>query len=160
MDKLNQITSHPLYQEQLALIETFEASRIFCGHDLQHFLDVSRIGYIFLLEKGIEVSKEVVYAYGFLHDIGRAVEYKGGQGHHLASLKLAEEILKESDYTEEETQLILKAIASHRDQTVGGLDTFEGLMYKADKASRACWSCPAESQCNWDRQKKNIRVEV
>lgn len=160
MDKLNQLLNHPIYKKQMAAIEAYEAARIFCGHDFQHFLDVSRIGYILVLEKGLEVSKEVVYGYGFLHDIGRAVEYSGGAPHDQASVHIAEVVLKESDYTTEEVEQIIKAIKSHRNMDIKDKESFEGLMVKADKASRACWQCPAESQCNWNSQKKNIRVEV
>lgn len=160
MDKVNQIINHPLYMKQLALIDTYEAKRIFCGHDFQHFMDVARIGYIYVLENGLQVDKEVVYAYGVLHDIGRAVEYGGGESHDLASIKIAREILEDTTYTADERKLIIKAIGSHRDGAVAEQSSFEGLMYKADKASRACWQCPAESQCYWDKKKKNLRVEV
>ncbi len=160
MDKLNQILNHPVYKKQLAAIEAYEATRIFCGHDFQHFLDVSRIGYILVMEKGLQVSKEVVYGYGFLHDIGRAVEYGGGASHDQASVEIAEVVLKESDYTTEEVEQIIRAIKSHRNRDIRDKETFEGLMVKADKVSRACWQCPAETQCNWDSQKKNSRVEV
>ena len=160
MEKLNQILNHPLYKKHLADIEAFEKSRIFCGHDFQHFMDVSRIGYIYVLEKGLQINKEVVYGYGFLHDIGRAVEYNGGVSHELASVELATLILKDTDYTGEEVQQIIAAIKNHRSRDGKDKISFEGLMYKADKASRACWQCPAEAKCNWDKEKKNIRVEV
>lgn len=160
MNKVNEIWSNKLYQDQYDKIQAYEADRIYCGHDSEHFLNVARIGYILVLETGMNVDKEVVYAYGLLHDIGRADQYAGGLDHHLASLNYAEAILKDTSYTVDEVQQIMSAIASHRDEAVKDDLTFEGLMYKADKLSRACYSCKAEATCNWSPEKKNRRIEV
>lgn len=160
MDKVNQLLNSPDYRTYLEEIETYEKDRKHCGHDLQHFLDVARIGYILVLEHGIEITKEVVYGYGLLHDIGRGAEYKTGEPHDTASVRLAGALLEKTDYTEEESTLIIRAIEHHRDAAYEDLATFEGLMYKADKASRACYSCQAKMTCYWDPKKKNMRIEV
>jgi len=160
MDQLSEILEHPLYQQHRKAIDDCEKDRYFCGHDTQHFLDVARIGYIYVLEHHLPISKAVVYAYAFLHDIGRDVEYNGGEAHDLASLKIAKLILKTSSYTEKDQALILSAIGQHRDGSQGDSDTFEGLMYRADKQSRACYQCEAEAACHWAKHKKNMTIEV
>ena len=34
-----------------------------------------------------------------------------------------------------------------------------GVLYRADKASRACFACQASSQCNWKAVKKNQEIQ-
>ena len=51
MNRLDEICSHPLWQKCLQEIGRLEEDRIFCGHDVQHFLDVARIAYIENLEQ-------------------------------------------------------------------------------------------------------------
>lgn len=160
MKLINQLINHPLYIEARKAIDQWEAGRIFCGHDTQHFLDVARIGYIYVLEEGIDVSKEVVYAYAFLHDIGRAQEYAGAEQHDKASARIAKIILEDLGVKASDQALIVSGIEHHRDNSVEGVLSFEGLMYKADKASRACYQCKAQDQCYWDEHKKNLTIEV
>lgn len=160
MDKFNQILAHPLYQMHRKAIEALERDRQFCRHDTQHFLDVARIGYILVLEDGLKIDKEVVYAYAFLHDIGRDVEYNGGEAHDLASIKLAKIILSDTSYSEDEQRQIIGAIEHHRDRAIADSGTFEGFMYQADKKSRACHMCQAEPECHWAKNKKNMMIEV
>ena len=160
MERLNKIVAHPLYLAHRKVIESFEGERPFCGHDLQHFLDVSRIGYILVLEHGLQIPKEIVYAFGFLHDIGRDVQYLTGEAHNLASLPIAEKILQDTGFEQDESALILKAIEGHRKKKNRDREDFEGLMYRADKASRACYNCKAETECNWSKSKKNLEIEV
>ena len=33
-----------------------------------------------------------------------------------------------------------------------------GLFYRADKLSRNCFSCPAEGECDWPKEKKNREI--
>ena len=160
MEKFSEILEHPLYQRHRKAIDVCEVDRYFCGHDTQHFLDVARIGYIYVLEKGLGISKAVVYGYAFLHDIGRDIEYNGGEAHDIASVKIAKLILHDTRYTDEEQALIIGAISHHRDKTIAESETFEGLMYQADKKSRACHECKAEAECHWASHKKNRTIEV
>lgn len=160
MERLNQIIQMRGYQEQLLAIENYESDRIFCGHDIKHFLDVSRIGYIMVLEAGLPIKKDVIYAIGFLHDIGRGCQYETGEPHHLASVRLSSVLLGESEYTQEEQALILEAIGHHRTQPIDGEVDLNTIMYRADKASRACYDCPAYKECNWSPEKKNSKIEV
>lgn len=92
MERIDAIVRDPLFQECLAKTAEIEKEREFCKHDLQHFVDVARITYILILEsgalwsfikdndlKGTREAKEVVYAAGILHDIGRWRQYETGR---------------------------------------------------------------------------------
>ncbi|MFQ9392946.1 MAG: HD domain-containing protein [Lachnospiraceae bacterium] len=78
----------PLYRTCLSKIALFERDRIFCGHDMAHFLDVARLAYIFNLEENLGIEKEEIYTAALLHDVGRFVQYEDGTPHQLAGLPL------------------------------------------------------------------------
>lgn len=82
----------------------------------------------------MNVSKEIIYAIGLLHDIGRWVEYEGGEKHNKASYKLSLDILKECDFNKEEIEIILSGILNHRNSEAEGLDK---IIYLADKNQEA-----------------------
>lgn len=153
LDKINSILKNKKYIENLKLLEKLEENREFCKHDLEHFLSVSRITYIKALEKGLDVSKDVIYAFGLLHDIGRVLEYTKGIEHQKASVIIASDILKETEYTEKEKELILNLIDSHRKKE--DLNSLEKLIKTSDKESRNCFNCKAYEKCYWSAQKKN-----
>jgi putative nucleotidyltransferase with HDIG domain len=135
-----------------------EATRIFCKHDLQHCIDVARIATILNLQEGFGVSKELIYATALLHDIGRHLQYENGTPHEEASAKLAPDILAACGFAEEEIGRIVEAIARHRDVTAQTESNLVGLLYRADKASRACYQCVASEACNWSEDKKNKKI--
>lgn len=155
MEKINKILNDEKYKEYLYKIKKFEEKRIFCKHDLGHFLDMSRIAYIMVLEKKLNFSKEVIYAIGLLHDIGRWMEYEKGVDHHKASVELSKNILINCDFSEAEIDLILKAIAAHR---VKNSEILNEIIYKSDKLSRNCMECAAREECNWSDDKKNLNI--
>ena len=95
MERVNKILNHPTYKTLLEELSRLEKDRFFCKHSLEHFLDVARIAYINVLERGLSYKKEIIYAIALLHDIGRVEEYKNGISHDIASVKIAEEILIE-----------------------------------------------------------------
>ena len=164
MKRVNAILSHKDYNNYYDKIQSHEKDRIFCGHDMTHFLDVARICYILTLEKGLTIAKDVVYASALLHDIGRFVQYEGGNSHEIASADLCPGILKDCGYSEAEITTIVAAISNHRNKAVLDIadheqDAFLKCFYMADKSSRGCHSWPAESQCNWDLNKKNMSIE-
>ena len=66
MKRIDQILSHPVFQEQFALLQEAEKDRIFCRHTMEHFLDVARLMYIYNLEDQAGFSKEMIYAAGLL----------------------------------------------------------------------------------------------
>ena len=136
MIRVNQIWKHPIYQEQLQALQMLEADRKFCRHTPEHFLDVARLAYI--------------------HDIGRAEQYRSGIPHDEAGAQIAEQILRELSFDPSEIQEITSAIREHRNAARS--DTLSSLIYDADKASRNCFSCPAEKECYWSAEKKNLTI--
>ena len=105
--------------------------------------------------ENLSVSKEVIYAIGLLHDIGRVRQYEEGIHHDIASVEMSREILKETSFTEDEVNIILNGIANHRKESDNKL---EEIIYKADKLSRQCFNCKAEKECYWSSEKKNFKI--
>ena len=156
MIRVNQIWNHPIYQEQLQALQTLEADRTFCRHTPEHFLDVARLAYIHALESHASVSKELIYCTALLHDIGRAEQYRSGIPHDEAGAQIAEQILRDLSFDPSEIQEIISAIREHRNAARS--DTLSSLIYDADKTSRNCFSCPAEKECYWSAEKKNLTI--
>lgn len=158
MTKIEQIMSHPLYREHMMGIKVAEKERIFCKHGLEHCLDVARILYIMVLEEGLPYEKELVYAAGLLHDIGRYDEYTRKVSHHEAGVHVAEEILADCQFCANERYIILNAIEKHKDFHEGG-ERFCQLLYQADKLSRCCYLCDAWQECYWETERKNRMIQ-
>ena len=159
MQRVNQIWRHPLYQACVGKIEKLEKERPFCGHDWEHFLAVARLAYIENLEQGLQIPKEWIYACALLHDIGRHKQYLEGVPHQKASAQIADPILEDCGFSKEERQVILEAIASHRNTQTKTASGLAGVIYRADKASRACYACAARDICDWPVEKKNMTIE-
>ncbi len=159
MERIDKICNHELFLYHLHANEAAEAQRCFCRHSMVHFLDVARIGRIINLEENLGINKEWIYAVALLHDMGKHIQYEDGTPHEIASGKIAPTILKECGFDEKETQVIVDAILSHRDVTVREEKNLRGLLYRADKASRACFACAAKDECNWKDGKKNMRIQ-
>jgi HD superfamily phosphodiesterase len=127
---------------------------------MTHLLDVARLAWIFNLEEHLDIEKERIYAAALLHDIGRHIQYLEGTPHQEAGVPIAVQILKDCGFTEEEQAEISEAIARHRDVSVRDTKTLAGLIYRGDKASRACFGCRAEKECDWSREKKNLLLKA
>lgn len=156
MERVNKILKDSRYREYVEKNRQAEAERPFCRHDMGHFLDVARIGMILNEKENYGVSKELLYAAALLHDIGRWQQYESGIPHEQASVALAPEILAKCGFNKEESDSILEAVAAHRDACVREKRNLQGLLYRADKLSRACFSCEAEKRCDWKKDKKNL----
>lgn len=156
MERVNYILKDKRYKLYLEKIKKHEENRIYCRHDLEHFLNMSRIAYIMILEKNLKIDKEVVYAIGLLHDIGRWKQYEEGIDHHKASAMLSREILIDSKFEEQEINFILEGILNHRALKE---DSINDIFYKADKLSRNCIECLAKDSCNWKEEKKNFVIK-
>ena len=158
MNRVNAIINHPVFIDVLGKIASVEHDRPFCCHDLQHLLDTARIAYILALESGADIGKELIYTAALLHDTGRYLQYTEGVPHEVASAGIAAEILPECGFCEDETALIIAAISAHRrkNEDMTGLS---GLLYRADKLSRACYNCAARRECNWADERKNMKPE-
>jgi uncharacterized protein len=151
MNVLDQIISHPLWIESYQKIQDLEKDRIFCKHDLDHFLAVGRLIVIELQKNGInEGDYDVYYAAALLHDIGRHLEYTDGVPHEEGSAVLASEILKDTDFEESTQAAIVDMIKKHRSAS-------EDLLAKMDKLSRNCYLCKAKDDCKWPDEKKNLQ---
>ena len=165
MELTNRILVNKGYRDRLREIGDFEADRVFCRHDMEHFLDVARIAYALNLERGYGLSKDMIYAAALLHDIGRAEEYRTGRSHDEAGADIAEVVLVECDATAEHIRVIKEAIQTHRGHDIGGLFAKDGkgdflsrLIKEADKLSRPCFDCEVSSQCKWPEEKKNNKL--
>ncbi|MDO5799612.1 MAG: HD domain-containing protein [Eubacteriales bacterium] len=158
MKRVQAIWEHPLYQHNLEEMTRIEADRIFCRHTPEHFLDVARLAYIFALERSIACSRELIYCTALLHDIGRAEQYTTGVPHDEAGAVIAEKILSDLGFSSEEKSSIISAIREHRsfreEPSVLGQ-----LICEADKKSRNCFLCKAETECYWSPQKKNMTIQ-
>ena len=158
MDRINKIFAHPLYKQAYEKIVFYEKDRIYCGHDLGHFLSVARLAYIKILEENKKIEKEIVYAGALLHDIGRCKEYEEKIPHDIASANLARDILLDCAFSIEEIDEIVTAIQGHRgfnsdeEKVANDLST---ILKWADKKSRNCMVCPARCSCKWSEEKKN-----
>lgn len=159
MDRIDKILNHDLFMENLRQNETAEVDRHFCRHDMIHFLDVARIGEIINLEEQMGLNREWIYGAALLHDMGKHVQYEAGTPHELASAEIAPVILHDCGFDETETGVIVEAIRNHRDAAVADRQDLSGVLYRADKASRACFCCKAEAECNWKNGKKNLTIK-
>lgn len=156
MERVNRILKNPQYLSALEKIADCERERMFCKHDLDHFLSVARIMYIHSLENDLNLEKDIIYATSILHDIGRHIEYTDGIPHEIASLSLSEEILLESGFSEKEQSRILYAISKHN--LAKEEDKLTNLLQWADHLSRNCFNCHARSKCKWSEEEKNMEV--
>lgn len=157
MKRVNDIWNHPVYQEHLKKVLRWEKERKFCRHTVEHFLDTARLTYIYTLEEGLGIPKDIIYAAALLHDIGRHLQYEEGIPHEKASAAVAVGILSGCGYTKPECECILGAILNHRKKTQ--TSDFSALFYKADKMSRCCFSCPVQEECDWPAEKKNLNIQ-
>lgn len=154
MQRCNKIYHHPLYSECLKRIEKHEKDRIFCLHNLTHFLDTARIGYIKILESKLDIDKELYYAAALLHDIGRY----SGKPHSEAGAEYAAKIMPDCGFSEAETQVVVDAILCHRTKSTG--NSFADILSSADKESRMCFACKAADECYWADEKRNKEINI
>lgn len=157
MKKIDKIISNKIFREHLRGIEFYEKDRKYCSHGFGHLLDVARICYIVSLERGLEFDKEIIYAAALLHDIGRFEQYSEKIPHDKASGKIAEIILNQCGFGEDEIKVIIEAIESHREKQ-NDETALNYILYNADKLSRMCCLCEAEQSCYWSDEKKNFSI--
>ena len=161
MERVNAVLQHPLFVGALGKANELEKNRVFCRHGMDHLLDVARLAYILFLESQekteFNVNKELIYATALLHDAGRARQYEDGTPHEEESARIADIILPECGFSEQEIAVMIEAILSHRTNCAGDKSGFAGLFYRADKLSRRCFDCAASGDCDW--KNKNARLE-
>ena len=157
--RVRQIVTHPLYQQEFSALQRAEQGRIYCNHTMEHFLDVARICYILVLQDGADLPRELIYGAALLHDLGRYRQIADGTPHEVASAQLAEEILADCGFAEEE----IKAVAEAVDDAKNDAGTVERILlgdylYRADKMSRLCFCCEARESCKWSEEEKNMEI--
>ena len=91
-----------------------------------------------------------------LHDIGRWCEYESGTAHEYASAQIARGVLKRALFCEDDTEQIYEAILHHRKSNAE--DSLSYLLYRADKLSRSCYQCTAQSTCH--RLSRNDQLHI
>jgi putative nucleotidyltransferase with HDIG domain len=160
MDRINKILKHDLFLYHLDMNNKAEADRKFCRHNMAHFLDVARIAWIYCHEENLALDREIVYAAALLHDMGKHIQNEDGTPHEKAGGAIAEKILSDCGFSGKETNLITDAILNHRNRDIRNEKSLRGILYRADKASRACFACPAEKECKWGNEKKNMDLKV
>ena len=101
-----------------------------------------------------DYMKEILYVTALLHDIGRCSKYEETMSHREAGPIIARPILERTGFSYGEIDDILGAIRNHGTipEDEGSLD---GILYRADKLSRLCYSCDASASCDWNEEKKN-----
>jgi HD superfamily phosphodiesterase len=146
---VNQLLEHEDYIRYIEKIDELEKERLFCKHGFEHGLNVARIAYAYMLEKGEAILlKEAVYAAAFLHDIGRWVEYETGEDHAEASARLALPLLEACSFTPEDVQMILAGIREHRLHGEDNLTPLGEALALADDWARDCRHCSVQNQCH------------
>lgn len=158
MERVEKIRTQAVYQDYYDRIRQHEKDRIFCHHDMGHFLDVARLANILAWKEGLQIKEDVIYATALLHDIGRFRQYEDGTPHQIESASLAEPILIAAGYEEIERKAILSAILNHRNREIEKEASLDGIIYRADKMSRSCFACEAEHLCDWKADKKNLQI--
>ena len=158
MKKTHSIFNHPLFVQSMRKNELSEINRPYCKHDLAHAIDVARIAYVINLEDQLGFSKETIYATALLHDITKWEQHLSDIPHNQSAIEPATKILQDVEFSEEEIANICYAILHHKD---GPPDTtgFAYLIFRADKLSRACYSCDSKSSCYWEDSKKNTLLK-
>lgn len=159
MIRVNKLIQDADYGAYLRKIQHCEADRRFCRHDFQHMVDVARITYLLLMETGDlkllmeqhgiipqAKAREIIYAAGVLHDIGRWLEYETNEDHAVAGARLATALLERTGFTAGEALLICQGIKEHR-LTEGTAGMLGSYLARADDLSRPCASCRAQDEC-------------
>ena len=159
MERVNRIIKNSTFKRSYKLIEDYEKTRIYCKHDMAHLLDVARLAWIFNLEENLGISREIIYATAILHDIGKNEQYLNKTAHEIAGSQIARSILCDCGFDEAESEMILSAIETHRDEKQLNHKNLNRIIYQADKMSRSCFTCDAKASCNWDPGKMNLEVK-
>ncbi|WP_434510838.1 HD domain-containing protein [Desulfitobacterium sp. AusDCA] len=146
--RVNQILKHDLFKEYSQYNSQAEEKRAFCRHGLDHGIAVARIAYIYLLEQqNTSLSKEVIYAAGLLHDLGRWREYETGEDHALAGAELVKPIIQDSGFSIDELETITQGIREHRLNPEGKMSLLGRALAYADDWARDCRNCLIKEAC-------------
>ena len=159
MDLTDKIINNIEYKTCMERIKAFEKDRVFCKHDIEHLLSVARIAYCINLERGYDLSKDLIYSAALLHDIGRCRQYEEGVPHEEAGVDISRRILKSCHAPESVTEEVIEAVASHRGKDRSQEAVLAQIIRSADNLSRACFNCKAQDDCKWTPDRKNMTPE-
>ena len=162
MDRVNLIWHHPVYQKLYVALQWREKDRLFCRHDMEHFLSVARLMWMYALESRWNQKKDVLYGTALLHDLGRIRQYEFGEPHDVAGARIARDILatlpQTDRYTADEERMMVEAIACHRRKGEEAGSRLSELLALCDKEARLCFVCPVQNQCKWPEEKRNEKI--
>lgn len=160
MVRVDWLIRDPDYCHYLEENRCREVNRRYCRHDLQHMIDVARITYMLFLETGdlkpfmaqyelsqLTTAREIIYAAGMLHDIGRWQEYDTHEDHALIGARLAPALLHRAGFSNAEAKVICHAVKAHR-QAGEGAGMLGCHLSRADGLSRLCARCLAREECH------------
>lgn len=159
LETANKVLNDSIYINDVKRLADMERDRIFCRHDMEHFLSVARLTIIMCNERNISVDPDIVYTAALLHDIGRIEQYRSGIPHDTASAENAHSVLERVGCDELMKQNIISLILSHRNENLSK-NSLENIFRKADKKSRMCFFCSAQKECFWENDKRNMKIEV
>ncbi|MDD4801777.1 MAG: HD domain-containing protein [Syntrophomonas sp.] len=159
MKRIDLILKDDIYSEYIRRNTDEEMGLKYCRHGLPHHIDVARIVYILVLEHndlsyfvkeygltGRLAAKEVIYAAGLLHDIGKWKEIQEGVDHAAYGARLARDLLPRAFFNDNEIDIITKAIYDHRN--ISEQMSFLGeRLHRADNLSRVCSQCEQRLEC-------------
>ena len=166
MDTVTRLIQHPLYKEKYDALQVYEKERLYCRHDMRHFMRVAQIADQIARENRLSFSTEEITLAALLHDIGRTMQYQHKISHAEASASFAREILLSLGYDDKKTEEIRKAIRTHSNRTDvkkrfarrGELQSLDELLSFADQFSRECFSCEVKDSCKWKTEEKIDRI--
>lgn len=159
MKRIELLLKDALYNEYIIRNSKEEEGIKYCQHDLRHHFDVARIAYILVLEHndlnyfvkeaGLNsklAAKELIYAAGLLHDIGKWKEYQSDIDHASYGARLAHDVLPRAFFNPNEVEIICRAIYEHRN--ISKDMSFLGeRVHRADNLARVCSQCEHRTQC-------------
>lgn len=169
MKYTDRVVNHPMFAALMEKIKIAEADRIYCGHRLEHGMDVARLAWIYYLEdqlahpvqtEGMEEVKDLFYCCALLHDIGRVAQYETGVHHSIAGVEIAEQIIADTGMPAEWERQILEVVSEHSDGVYcEGCRNLSYFILKADHDCRLCFACEAKDSCKWSDEEMNHRIE-
>ena len=159
LKRVELLINDTLYRQYMNYNLEEEREPKFCQHDFSHHLDVARIAYILVLEhndlnyfikdsglSGKLAAKEVIYAAGLLHDIGKWKEYRDGEDLAACSARLSRTILPRALFTPDEIEIICRAICEQRNINKD-ISLLGEKLYRGNNLSRMCSECHHNEEC-------------
>ena len=169
LERVEKIKNDLFYLKCLSLNDLKERGRQFCRHDYQHMVLVSEISYKMIMEDqgmerfiinegltGFSQARDIIYAAGLLHDIGRWRQYENGDDHALAGADMSIAVLERAGFTPKEIQITTRAIGEHR-RAGPGASYLGRVLCLADDLSRPCPTCQARPECYKAESMDSIR---